>query len=45
MLFAKLDAEVEAEEVPMLPQAQELPHLPVYPAPGTEIVEISSDNE
>lgn len=38
-----LFAELDAEEVPELSQAQELPHLPVYTAPGTEIVEISDD--
>lgn len=45
MLFAELDGKAErggGEELEP-PQAQELSHLPVYPASCTEIVNISDD--
>lgn len=42
-LFVKLDAKEEVEEGPEIPQLQELPHLPVYWAPGTETIVISNN--
>nr|XP_020171539.1 protein TsetseEP-like [Aegilops tauschii subsp. strangulata] len=43
VLFVELDMEAWCEEEEEPPEAQELPHLPVYPASGTEIVDIFND--
>ena len=43
-LFIELDGKAEVEEGPESSQAQELPHFPIYLAPGKETVNISNNS-